>query len=320
MNDIESEPDPISRIILFKIYLKTNNNNIDINFINNHLKPIKSIFSDFKKILFDYENSNIDYQIIINRYIIYCILSLLVENDSNPLRDEFNYDFLSNINTFCFHYLYNDNFTNLGKKLDILRIYILLLLNNLIRIHPDVESLKNSIDIRKCINFFYNKYFNFINKNLINDNNNKVNSFICLNKNNKYEFITLTYLKLIESCILFLYLKNDEIKELIEIILSLIYYYYINNDIKLLIYSLETLVNTKKVYLLLENKNYNNFLIEIINKIISGFNYNDKNEQQMIKIKLFFELYLEQLIYCLDYKNFINQNINFILYLKEEIQ
>ena len=321
MNDIESEPDPITRIILLEIYLKKNELYIDINFINNHLEFLKSIFSDFKKILFDYENSNIDYHIIINRYIIYCILSLLIENDSNPLMDEFNYDFLSNINTFCFHYLYNDNFINLGEKLDILRIYILLLLNNLIRIHPDVESLKNSIDIRKCIIFFYNKYFNFINKNQINENNNNnvINTFIDLNKNNKYEFCTLTYLKLIESCILLLHLKNDEIKELIEIILSLIYYYYINNDIKLLIYSLETLVNTKKVYLLLDNKNYNKFLIEIINKIISCFNYNDKNEQELIKIKLFFELYLEQLIYCLDYKNFINQNINFILYLKEEI-
>ena len=321
MNDIESEPDPITRIILLEMYLKKNELYIDINFINNHLEFLKSIFSDFKKILFDYENSNIDYHIIINRYIIYCILSLLIENDSNPLMDEFNYDFLSNINTFCFHYLYNDNFINLGEKLDILRIYILLLLNNLIRIHPDVESLKNSIDIRKCIIFFYNKYFNFINKNQINENNNNnvINTFIDLNKNNKYEFCTLTYLKLIESCILLLHLKNDEIKELIEIILSLIYYYYINNDIKLLIYSLETLVNTKKVYLLLDNKNYNKFLIEIINKIISCFNYNDKNEQELIKIKLFFELYLEQLIYCLDYKNFINQNINFILYLKEEI-
>ena len=232
--------------------------------------------------------------------------------------DEFNYDFLSNINTFCFHYLYNDNLINLGEKLDIFRTYILLLLNNLIRIHPDVESIKNFIDLRKCIILFYKKYFYFISKNQINDNN-IINAYIDLNQNNKYEFFILTYLKLIENCILFLHLKNDEIKELIGIMLSLIYYYYINNDFKLLIYSLETLVNTKKVYLLLENKSYNNFLIEIINKIIFSFNYNDKNEQQLIKIKIFFKLYLEQLIYCLDFKNVINPDINFILYLKEEI-
>ena len=47
MNDIESEPDPISRIILLKIYLKTNNIYIDIIFINKHLELIKSYIFRF---------------------------------------------------------------------------------------------------------------------------------------------------------------------------------------------------------------------------------------------------------------------------------
>ena len=321
MSDIELEQDPISRIILLRNYFNSHISDIDINFINNHLQLIKSLFSDFKKILFDYENNNIEIQIIINRYIIYCILTLFIDNDSNPLMDELNYDFLSGINTFCFHYLYNQNFVNLGEKTVILHLYILFLLNNLIRIHNDVESLKNTIDIRKCLFLVYNKYFSFVDKNPVcADNNNKINGLIDLNKcNDKYEFFTFTYLKLIENCVLFLHLKNDEIKELIEIILNLIYYNYVNNNTKLLIYSLETLVNTRKLYLLLDNKNYNNFLIEVINRIIFCFNYNDKSEIQLIKTKLFFELYLEQLIFCLEYKDLLNPNINFILYLKEEI-
>ena len=322
MSDIELEQDPISRIILLRNYFNSHISDIDINFINNHLQLIKSLFSDFKKILFDYENNNIEIQIIINRYIIYCILTLFIDNDSNPLMDELNYDFLSGINTFCFHYLYNQNFVNLGEKTVILHLYILFLLNNLIRIHNDVESLKNTIDIRKCLFLVYNKYFSFVEKNPVcaDNNNNKINGLIDLNKcNDKYEFFTFTYLKLIENCVLFLHLKNDEIKELIEIILNLIYYNYVNNNTKLLIYSLETLVNTRKLYLLLDNKNYNNFLIEVINRIIFCFNYNDKSEIQLIKVKLFFELYLEQLIFCLEYKDLLNPNINFILYLKEEI-
>jgi hypothetical protein len=190
MSDIELEQDPISRIILLRNYFNSHISDIDINFINNHLQLIKSLFSDFKKILFDYENNNIEIQIIINRYIIYCILTLFIDNDSNPLMDELNYDFLSGINTFCFHYLYNENFVNLGEKMVILHLYILFLLNNLIRIHNDVESLKNTIDIRKCLFLVYNKYFSFVDKNPVcADNNNKINGLIDLNKcNDKYEF------------------------------------------------------------------------------------------------------------------------------------
>ena len=92
INDIEKDPDPISRIILIKLYFQSNLSKIDLNFINININIIKSIFSDFKKVLFDYtNNNNITYQIKINRYIIYCYLFLLFEPELNPLINEFDY-------------------------------------------------------------------------------------------------------------------------------------------------------------------------------------------------------------------------------------
>ena len=151
INDIEKEPDPISRIILLKEYFQSNSTKIDLNFIKNHLKLLKSLFSDFKKILFDYLNQNINNRIIINKYILYNYIYLLFEPESNPLIAELDFEFLSNINTFFIYYLNIENIFK--KKVNIvnLHLYILLLLNNLVRIYPDVELLKATIDIKKII-------------------------------------------------------------------------------------------------------------------------------------------------------------------------
>ena len=148
INDIEKEPDPISRIILLKEYFQSNSSKIDLNFIKNHLKLLKSLLSDFKKILFDYTNPNINNRIIINRYILYNYIYLLFEPESNPLMAELDFEFLSNINTFFIYYLNIENIFK--KKVNIvnLHLYILLLLNNLVRIYPDVELLKATIDIK----------------------------------------------------------------------------------------------------------------------------------------------------------------------------
>ena len=67
MEDIEKEPDPISRIILLKSFFQNNSSNFDIEFINNHLNLFKTLLSDFKKTLFDYSNPNINNRIIINK-------------------------------------------------------------------------------------------------------------------------------------------------------------------------------------------------------------------------------------------------------------
>ena len=105
INDIEKEPDPISRIILLKKYLKSNSSTIDLKFINNNLILLKSMFSDFKKILFDYSTHNINDRIIINKSILYNYICLLFEPDLNPLISEFDFEFLTNINTFFIYYL-----------------------------------------------------------------------------------------------------------------------------------------------------------------------------------------------------------------------
>ena len=83
--------DPISRILFLKKYIFLNNSKIDITFINNNINIIKKWFNDYKKYLFDYDNKNISKQILINRHIIYIILSFLFEPEINPLMDEFDY-------------------------------------------------------------------------------------------------------------------------------------------------------------------------------------------------------------------------------------
>ena len=326
LEDIEMMPDPISRIILLKNFLHSSPNIININFIKSHEKILKTFISDFKKILFDYKNkNNIEKQIYINRYIIYCYLYLLFEPESNPLINEFDIDFLINLNYFCLYYLNNENDFSSTENIDILHLYILLLLNNLIRIYPDVELLKSNIDIKKFIHLIYNKHFFFIN-NINNSNNNSNNNKIeyenvdmtNLNKcDNFFELFEFVFLKLIENCILFLYLPYK--MDLIELLLSLIYYNYSQGLNKLLIYSLETLVNIK-TDLLLENKNYNIFLLNAIDSIILSFNNNEnKSENQLKIIKLFFELYLQLLYFYLEYNSIIKSNINYSLYLDEKI-
>lgn len=321
MNNIEDEPDPISRIILLKVFLQSNPSKINTDFIKNNLKLLKNIFSDFKKVLFNYENKNIEKQIYMNKSIIYCYLSLLLDPESNPLIEEFDFEFLSSINTFSLYYLMIENDKNFSqrKNIFILQLYILLLINNLIRIYPDVELIKATIEIKNCIIIVYNKYFNFnFVNNKINLNNQKENLNLetC---EHIYEFFEFSLLKLIENCVLYLYLKDNETKELIDMILHLIYYYYSKNDIKLLIYSLETLINTKKAYLLLNDENYNKFLLDELDKIIISFNDKDKSEVTLIMIKHFFELYLEELLFILEYNNVIKPSINCISFFQEKI-
>ena len=238
---IKNMIDPISRIIAFKKYIFLNNSTIDINFINNNINILKEWLNDYKKYLFDYDNKNISKQIIINRYIIYIILSLLFEPEINPLMDEFDYEFLYNINNFCFFYLKMSNDNQNIKENIILYLYILFLLNNLICVHPDEELIKATIVIKNILQLFYFKFFSFVyNNNNNNNNNNNINKKIVnnnenINECNKYELLEFSFLKLIENCCLYLHLNDNDIKELLNILLSFLYYNYYNNNIKLLI-------------------------------------------------------------------------------------
>ena len=325
MEDIEKEPDPISRIILLKSFFQNNSSNFDIEFINNHLNLFKTLLSDFKKTLFDYSNPNINNRIIINKYILYNFIYILFEPESNPLITEFDFEFLSNLNTFSNFYFNIETIFNKKENIIMLHLNIILLLNNIIRIYPDVELIKATIDIKKIVFGIYNKYFYFLsninNNNLANNiNDNNANNYINLNECNNAELFVLAYLKLIENCIISLYLNDNDKKELIEIITKFIYYNFSFNEIKLLIYSLESLANTNHTYLLLDNDIYNNFLLYAIEQIIANNNNNIKNEEfHLTKIKLFFELYLQQVLFCINYKNIIKSNIDLNSFLKENI-
>ena len=325
MEDIEKEPDPISRIILLKSFFQNNSSNFDIEFINNHLNLFKTLLSDFKKTLFDYSNPNINNRIIINKYILYNFIYILFEPESNPLITEFDFEFLSNLNTFSNFYFNIETIFNKKENIIMLHLNIILLLNNIIRIYPDVELIKATIDIKKIVFGIYNKYFYFLsnisNNNLANNiNDNNDNNYINLNECDNAELFVLAYLKLIENCIISLYLNDNDKKELIEIITKFIYYNFSFNEIKLLIYSLESLANTNHTYLLLDNDIYNNFLLYAIEQIIANNNNNIKNEEfHLTKIKLFFELYLQQVLFCVNYKNIIKSNIDLNSFLKENI-
>ena len=325
MEDIEKEPDPISRIILLKSFFQNNSSNFDIEFINNHLNLFKTLLSDFKKTLFDYSNPNINNRIIINKYILYNFIYILFEPESNPLITEFDFEFLSNLNTFSNFYFNIETIFNKKENIIMLHLNIILLLNNIIRIYPDVELIKATIDIKKIVFGIYNKYFYFLsninNNNLANNiNDNNDNNYINLNECNNAELFVLAYLKLIENCIISLYLNDNDKKELIEIITKFIYYNFSFNEIKLLIYSLESLANTNHTYLLLDNDIYNNFLLYAIEQIIANNNNNIKNEEfHLTKIKLFFELYLQQVLFCINYKNIIKSNIDLNSFIKENI-
>ena len=329
INDIEKEPDPISRIILLKKYFQSNISKIDIKFINNNLILLKSLLSDFKKIIFDYSNNNINDRIIINRSILYNYICLLFEPESNQLISEFDFEFLTNINTFFIYYLNIENTFNKKENIINLHLYILLFLNNIIRIYPDVELVKATINIKKIIFVIYNKYFYFLNDNVFknneskkNDINNYNNKYTNINLNmcdNRYELFILAFLKLIENCIISLYLNDNDKKELIDIITKFIYYYYSKNEIRLLIYSLESLSNTNNAYLLLGNEIYNNFILYAIEQIIINNKDNIYNEIELTKIKNFFELYLQQLLSFVNYKDIIKPKMDLNLYLKENI-
>ena len=325
IEDIEKEPDPISRIILLKSFFQNNSSNFDIEFINNHLNLFKTLLSDFKKTLFDYSNPNINNRIIINKYILYNFIYILFEPESNPLITEFDFEFLSNLNTFSNFYFNIETIFNKKENIIMLHLNIILLLNNIIRIYPDVELIKATIDIKKIVFGIYNKYFYFLsninNNNLANNiNDNNDNNYINLNECDNAELFVLAYLKLIENCIISLYLNDNDKKELIEIITKFIYYNFSFNEIKLLIYSLESLANTNHTYLLLDNDIYNNFLLYAIEQIIANNNNNIKNEEfHLTKIKLFFELYLQQVLFCINYKNIIKSNIDLNSFIKENI-
>ena len=318
ISDIELEPDRISRIMLLKIFIQKNPSKINIEFITKNIIALKSIFLDSKKVLFDYTNNNIEKQISINRNIIYIYLSLLLEPETNPLIDEFDFEFLSSLNIFCFHYI-NINSENIEKNNNnnlCLNIYIMLILNNLINLHPDVELIKATIDIKNIIFSIKNNFFEFNKiKNELNKDNNLVN--INLNEcyNNK-EFFEFSFLKLIENCIIFLHLNDNDIKELLDIIVYLMIYSYNNNNIKLLIYSLENLANVNYAYLLLENENYNIFLIKALGNIINNNINIINNDAELIKNKLIFELYLQKLLLFLTFNKISDKpenksNINY---------
>jgi len=324
IKDIKQDPDPISRIIKLKNYIYSNQSEININFVNENINIIREWFKDYKKYLFDYQNKNLSKQIVVNRAIIYNILSLLFEPEANPIMDELDYEFLFNINNFCFYYL---NLASSHENM-LLYLYILFLLNNLIAIHPDVELIKATIDIKNIIHLIYTKFFSFEeskniffyqksqNKNISNEseNDNK------LKFSNKYELFEFAFLKLIENCINYLHLNDNDIKELLSFLLSFVYYNYKNNKIKLLIYSLESLTRVNHSYLLLQNEYYNNFLLTTLSEFFHKNNINNSH-LIFIKNKLVLELYLQKILLFLDsYNNdekIMNNNID--LFLNEEI-
>ena len=82
---------------------------------------------------------------------------------------------------------------------------------------------------------------------------------------------------------------------------------------------MEALAYTDHAYLLLGNDTYNNFILYAIEQIIMNNNNNIYNELELTKIKIFFELYLKQLLFYANYKDIIKSNINLNLYLKENI-
>ena len=319
IEDIKEEPDPISRIILLKKYIVSNESQINIDFINNYINSIKEWFKDYKKYLFDFGNKNITKQIIVNKSIIYNILSLLFEPEENPLMDEFDYEFLFNINNFCFYYLKLENSSNI--KYIKFYLYILFLLNNLIVVHPDEELIKATIDIKNIIQIIYKKFFYFVtnNSNIYNIQNNNINN---INQCNEFELLEFAFLKLIENCINYLHLRDNDIKELLSILLSLLYYNYYHNNNKLIIYCLECLTIINHSYLLFDNNHYNNFVITLINGLFKNYNNNIFNSDLIqTQNKLIFELYLQRLILLLNFNIIDNDKIilNIDLFLREEI-
>lgn len=321
IEDVKNEIDPISRIKMLKIYIRYNNTNINLDFINNNLNLLKECFNDFKKYLFDYKNNNLNKQIKINIQIIYNILSLLFEPEINPIIEEFNdYDFLFDINTFCFHYL---NLTNEilkvnSKDIKVIYFYILFLINNLITVLPDEGLIKSTINIKEIIQLYYEKFF-FAQNN--NNNNNLINNNCIYNEMDKFELLEFSFFKLIENCIVHLHLDEKSREELLTKIVSLLKYnYYYNNDIKLLIYNLECLTIVKNSYLLLEIDFYNNFIITALNDIMIDFDKNDNQDLILLKNKLCLELYLQRILIFLDYSiNIKKMIINIDLVFKEDL-
>lgn len=330
IKDIKRDPDPISRIIMFKNYIYSNQSAINIQFVNDNIDIITEWFKDYKKYLFNYQNKNLSKQIVINRVIIYNILSLLFEPEKNPIMDEIDFDFLSDVNNFSFYYfnLTNPNDNNNITENIYLYLYILFLLNNLIVIYPDAELIKATIDIKNIIYLIYTKFFSFEeNKNDLfypnittKKSSNEIKSDNKLKLDNKYELFEFTFLKLIESCINCLGLNDNDIDELLSFLLSLVYYYYKNNKIILLIYSLESLARVNRSYLLLSNDYFNNFLLTSLGEFFHNNNTNN-NDLIFLKNKLVLELYLQRILrFLFSYNNdekIMNKNID--LFLNKEI-
>ena len=308
---IKNLEDPVSRIIYLRNYFFSDNSIIDINFIKNNFIFLKDCFKNYNKYLFDYENKNISAQIKLNKYIIYSILLLLFEPESNPIINEIDFEFMSNINNFCFFYLkLNDNII---KENITFYLYILFLLNNLVSIYPDEELMKACINFKSIIKLYIDIFFPFSKTNNNNDNIYELDLF---------DLLEFSFLKLMENCINKMNLYDRDLEELYENILSLIYYNFYNNEQKLLIYGLECLTRVNNSYeFLMENISYNKFLLTAVDEIIINFknNSNINNEFFLIKAKLILELYLRKLYYFLNDNNeneIITDNAN--LFLKED--
>ena len=112
-----------------------------------------------------------------------------------------------------------------------------------------------------------------------------------MNLSNKYELLEFTFIKLIENCINCLHLNDNDIKELLSILFSLLFSKFNNNIIKLIIYILETLIRINHPYLLLENECYSNFLLTELKNFIINYNHTNNN-LILLKNKLVLELYL----------------------------
>ena len=325
IEDIKYEIDPVSRIKLLKIYIFKNQTKINMDFINDNIHLLRECFKDFKKYLFDYDNKNINKQIQLNICIIYNILSILFEPEINPIMEEIDSDFLIETNKFCFYYLKlnNDKIKDNIKDNIVLYVYILFLLNNLVTVYPDEEMIKFLINIKEIINIYYEKFLPMLHNNTHKKNNN--NTEININNYNimkKLELLEFSFLKLIENCIAYLHLEDNDIRDLLLILLPILKNKYYNNNIKLLIYNLESLAAINHSNVLFENDFYNNFLVTLLNDMIINFKNNNHNIDLILLIyKLFLELYLQRLLVFVEFSYF-SENIiikNIDLFFKENL-
>ena len=289
---ISNDSDPVSVIFLIHNFLKNSNNNLDEIFKKKNEYELKKIFKIHIKYLKKPNfGANKEKEITLYLTMISNLLNLLKEPEENILYDELDYDFFCNFAKFFWYFIENK------EKNILIYIYILLLLNLLVVLHPDPDIIKCTFNLEEIIKILYRDFLrekclkNFFGNNVKTKSINNKDVFAI---NDRYELFEIIFNVLIRNCCIYLELHDGHANNLVEYLVNMASFNLINNYYNVFLYELKSIVTVNRdrgYYLLFDNKLYNQFIKVTITNINT-----ELDDNNLIRLKLILQLYLGKLI------------------------